>query len=304
MVKTFALILLLQFWPDAALLPAAGAAIEQDAPAGRVILSDAGRHLILRLNYDGRCVLDQVSVGGRQVVSNDTGVCSAIKTGGQWFTTRAGIPTPKVTATADTLTVTGVRFGGGGMEVSEDWRFTVQPDRILWRIDRTYHAAGTVEDTCFPGWDFRDMSTWTGALLGDGGVVWCKLFDKPIFVDSFIVRDCRPFAINVQGRTLEYFHGSNQNSALAITPSTGERLELALEAWPEEASAQRAWSESCRKGGATARQVVSGLTPNTSYRLSRNKNPAELLRADAAGRLKFSCKFSHTGTQNFTLKPD
>jgi hypothetical protein len=128
--------------------------------------------------------------------------------------------------------------------------------------------------------------------------------DYAIFVDSFIVRDRRPFAINVQGRTLEYFCGSNQNSALAVTPSTGDRLELALEAWPEEASAERAWSESCPKEGATARQVVSGLTPNASYRLSRNKNSGELLHADAAGRLKFSCKFSHTGTQNFTLKPD
>jgi len=177
--RVFTLILLLRFWPGAALLPAAGSAVEQDAQAKRVILSDAGHNLILRLNYDGRCVLDQVSVGGRQVVASDTGVCSAIKISGQWFTTRAGIPTPRVATTPDTLTVTGIRFGGGGMEVSEDWRFTVQPDRIIWRIDRTYHSAGTVEDTCFPGWDFRDMSTWTGALLGDGGVAWCKLFDKP-----------------------------------------------------------------------------------------------------------------------------
>jgi len=38
---------------------------------------------------------------------------------------------------------------------------------------------GIIEDTCFPGWDFQDMSTWTGALLGNGGVAWGKLFDKP-----------------------------------------------------------------------------------------------------------------------------
>ena len=86
----FNLILLLQFWPGTALLPAAGSAIEQDAQGKRVILSDAGHNLVLRLDYNGRCILDQVNVGGRQVVSSAIDVCSAIKIDGQWFTTRAG----------------------------------------------------------------------------------------------------------------------------------------------------------------------------------------------------------------------
>jgi hypothetical protein len=179
MVKAFALILLWQFWPGGSFVRAAGAAIEQDVQGKRVVLSDASRNLVLRLNYNGRCLLDQVSVGGREVIDGNTGVCSGIKIGGQWFTTRAGIPTPEVETTSNTLTVSGIRFGGGGMEVSEVWRFTVHPDGIDWRIDRTYHTAGTLEDTYFPGWDFRDISTWTGALLGDGGVAWCKLFDQP-----------------------------------------------------------------------------------------------------------------------------
>src|SRR5271166_3362652 len=105
MVKAFALILLWQFWLGAALVRAAGSAIEQDTQGQRVVLSDGSHNLVLRLAYDGRCLLDQVIVGGREVVSSNTGVCSAIKIGGQWFTTRAGIPTPKIETTADTLTV-------------------------------------------------------------------------------------------------------------------------------------------------------------------------------------------------------
>jgi hypothetical protein len=179
MIKVFTLILLWQFCAAVAFAGATGSAIEQDDQAKRVVLSDGGHNLVLRLDYNGKCLLDQVEVGGREVISSDRGVCSAIKVAGEWSTTRAGIPTPKVEATADTLTVSGIRFGGGGMEVSEVWRFTVQSDGILWRIDRTYHSAGTLEDTCFPGLDFRDMTTWTGALLGDGGVAWCKLFIHP-----------------------------------------------------------------------------------------------------------------------------
>jgi len=64
-------------------------------PAQKNHFLDAKHNLILRLNYDSKCVLDQVSALGRQVIREDTGVCSAIKVGDQWFTTRTGIPTPQ-----------------------------------------------------------------------------------------------------------------------------------------------------------------------------------------------------------------
>jgi hypothetical protein len=157
----------------------AAAAVEHDTQNKQVTLADREHNLVLRLNYGGRCVLDRVSVRGHEVISEDTGVCSALKLDGHWFTTRGGIPTPQVATTSDSVTVSGIRFGGGGMEATETWRFTVDADGIRWRIDRKYVTGGTLEDTYFPGWDFSDMSTWTGGLLGHGGVVWGKLFDAP-----------------------------------------------------------------------------------------------------------------------------
>jgi hypothetical protein len=153
--------------------------IEHDLQHKRVIISDAAHNLLLRLSYDGRCVLDQVSLCGRQVVSAEGGVSSAIKVDGTWYSTRTGIESPKVRTTANSVTVTGIRFGPPDMEVSEIWRFLVRADDIVWHIDRTYLKGATLEDSCFPAWDFQDMSTWTGALLGDGGVAWTRLFDAP-----------------------------------------------------------------------------------------------------------------------------
>ena len=57
-------------------------------------MADAEKNLVLRLNYDGRCMLDQVLVRGREVVPAATGVCSGIQVAGQWYTTRS-IPTPQ-----------------------------------------------------------------------------------------------------------------------------------------------------------------------------------------------------------------
>lgn len=142
-----------------------------------VTLSDPAHGLELRLNYDNRCVLDRVRVRGHEVSSPTSGVFSGIQVGGVWFTTRPGIATPKVAVTKDRVYVTGILFGGGGVEVEESWTLLAKGDHVEWRIDRRYLAPGSVDDTACPQWDFKDMTTWTGAILGTGGVAWCRLFD-------------------------------------------------------------------------------------------------------------------------------
>lgn len=165
------------------LLPMLGqvthARVEHDAAIQQAVLSDGTGNLVLRLRYDDRCVLDSVQAGGRETIDGDAGVCSGIKVGGQWFTTRAGISAPHVAVDSNGLTVTGIRFAGAGLDVTETWRFTTLADSIVWRVERQYHGSASLEDCAFPVWTFADMQTWTGALLGHGGVAWGKLFDAP-----------------------------------------------------------------------------------------------------------------------------
>jgi hypothetical protein len=153
-------------------------AIHEDAERKMVTVIDGQGQLALRLNYDGRCVLDQVLVRGREVAA-ESGVVSGVCMDGHWFTTRTGIATPSVVAGKDTLTVTGIVFGKPGSEDHETWQFTVQADRVVWRITRKYSRSATLEDAAFPEWDFSSMSTWTGGLLDDGGVVWNKYLETP-----------------------------------------------------------------------------------------------------------------------------
>lgn len=147
--------------------------IHQDPERKQITLSDGQGRLVLQLNYDGRCTLDQVTVRGREVASGDSGICQD----GRWFTTK-NIATPEVSAGKDTLTVTGIKFGPPGGEVHETWRFSVKPDRIVWRIIRKYPAAATLQDVAFPEWDFNSLSAWTGGMLDNGGVIWNKYLDK------------------------------------------------------------------------------------------------------------------------------
>ena len=152
--------------------------IQQDFTRKLVTMMDGKGRLSLRLNYDGRCVLDQVMVRGREV-SATAGVASGICVDGQWYTTRGGIPTPSVKIGKNAVTVSGISFGQRGNEVRETWQFTVLADRIEWRIARKYAAPATLDDAAFPQWDFRNLTTWTGGMLDDGGVVWNKYLETP-----------------------------------------------------------------------------------------------------------------------------
>jgi len=162
----------------ASALAAGNGTIRHDAGQNAVTLTDGQGQLTLRLNYAGRCVLDQVVVRGREVAA-PAGVVSGICLAGQWLTTRTGIPTPEVAIAGDNLSVKGIVFGPPGLEIHESWHFTVQANRILWRITRTYPVAATFADAAFPEWDFTGMSTWTGGMLDNGGVVWSKYLDTP-----------------------------------------------------------------------------------------------------------------------------
>ena len=153
--------------------------VAHDPAHQTVTIADSARTLALRLRYDERCVLDQVLVGGRNVVATNSGAWTGVKIGGQWYTTRQNLATPRVSTTKDTATISEIVCTGGGVQLRETWRFTARDDRILWRIDREYLTGGRVEDIGFASWDFATMSTWTGALLGHGGVAWCKLFGQP-----------------------------------------------------------------------------------------------------------------------------
>ena len=153
--------------------------IVQDAAHRFVTMADAGSNLVVRLNCDGRCLLDEVIVRGRQVVAPETGVCTAVLTSNHWFTTRSGIGSPTVAISRNTVTVRDIVYGGDGVRVKETWKFTVQPEEIVWQIDRDYLSGGRLDDTYFPGWDFKDMSTWIGGMLDDGGVAWNKYLETP-----------------------------------------------------------------------------------------------------------------------------
>jgi hypothetical protein len=196
------------------LLGPAAAAIQQDKIQKTVTLSDEAGDLSLRLNYDNQCVLDQVTVRGRQVMGG-SGAASGIQMSGRWFTTRRGIASPRVSTRKNSVMVNGIVFGSTERPIRETWIFQVEAKRILWRIDRSYPASLTLEDSAFPQWGFGSMSTWTGGILGNGGVVWNKYLENPNATYG-----ARTDAVT--------FWNREKNDCLRITPTLSQGLQGAV----------------------------------------------------------------------------
>jgi hypothetical protein len=149
-------------------------------PAGKfVTISDGRSNLVLRLNVERGCRLDQVFVRGRQVLSTNSGVYSGIKVSNHWFTTTTLPSSPKVKVTPEAVTVTGIHIGGEGIEADETWHFSVEDDQIEWQIKRRYLDGGRLDDSALPAWEFANLSTWTGGMLDNGGVAWNRYLDTP-----------------------------------------------------------------------------------------------------------------------------
>ena len=140
-----------------------------------VLLSTRDGNFQLKLDYGAKCVINEMKIEQNNILA-PTGIFSGVKAGKVWYTTSSGIPSPVVNISGDTVAIKGIQFGGTGTIVQEDWRFIVENNTIKWKIDRAYLSGNYFEDISFPCWQFN-IKTWDGALLNNGGVAWCKLFD-------------------------------------------------------------------------------------------------------------------------------
>ena len=142
-------------------------------------IADSRGDLLLRLNVESGCVLDQVRVRGRDVLNSADGVYTGIQVSNRLATTKSLLRAPSVKVSRGQLTVSGIRYATGGIEVEEAWRFLSGPNGIEWQIKRKYLTGGTLQETLLPCWNFQSMSTWTGAMLDNGGVAWNRYLETP-----------------------------------------------------------------------------------------------------------------------------
>lgn len=156
----------------------AQSSIENNPGNKSVKVQDESGNLVLNIDYDRKCIISQVKIFHETPVSNDKGIFSAVKVMGKWFTTESVMKIPKAIVRKNQVTIDDIYYGAENKQFKEKWIFNTYSDYIDWTIEREYPERLTLEDMGFPQWSFNNMETWTGALLGTGGVAWSMLFNK------------------------------------------------------------------------------------------------------------------------------
>ncbi|HXS58001.1 MAG TPA: hypothetical protein VN726_17830 [Hanamia sp.] len=137
-------------------------------------------HLKLVLNYDHQCHLAYFGVNGQNVVDENAGMYSEIKTGGQTFSTIQLNKSPRVKVTESGVDVSGIIYGDHNIVVNERWQFTLADTGITFSITRICPKSFEAESVSFPSIRFNDINTWEGAFQSFGGIAWFYLFNEKL----------------------------------------------------------------------------------------------------------------------------
>ncbi len=132
------------------------------------------------LDYHNKAAISSLSVNGRQVIQNDAGIYSMIRTNTATYSTLHLSSDPQVHVSHNTIRVTGIHYGDKGLAIEETWKFTVSNTRILFDMDRTLSKTIIAEDIALPVITFNNMATWEGAYQDYGGLAWFYLFTKKL----------------------------------------------------------------------------------------------------------------------------
>jgi len=170
-------------------LNAGSAAIEtvhaQNSRGARSIRVDAARKVIrvangdlrFRVTYDQCCLIDSLWIGKTLLSGANAGGLTGCRIDSTWYTTRRLMDQPLVSAFADSVTIRNIRYAVGRHTVSEVWSFALHQNEILWTMDRTLPKPLVLEDNAFPVLQIDSIDMFDGALLGNGGGAWFRLFN-------------------------------------------------------------------------------------------------------------------------------
>lgn len=154
-----------------------GKSRKEGASKGVIIATD---HLKLELsNGDQKAArIISMEVNGQPVVTNATGVYTAVKVDGQWYNSLHLKTLPVIESNKNITRLKNIAYGNQDFTIKEDWIFTKADGAIKWDIVRDVSHTVVVEQEGLPVFNFDHLDTWEGAYQGYGGLAWFRLFDE------------------------------------------------------------------------------------------------------------------------------
>ena len=170
------------------------------------VITFGNNKIMITLDYNGKCNISVLEVNGQSVISEPSGIFSAIKTSTGTYSTLKISSVPAIKIGKNSVTVSNIKYGNNVESVIENWKFLITDNDIRFDIERIFPKPLSIEEEAFPSFNFYSIKTWDGAFLGYGGLAWFYLFNQKLCTYG-VHTDC------------SVFWNSNTGNALKVTVS-------------------------------------------------------------------------------------
>jgi len=231
--------------------------------------------LTLILSYERGCAITHLLMNNYSLLAAD-GITTRLQQDGKRWDSGSLDASPAVRVQNQQAQIGPFRLG----PAMETWRVRRESGRLILEISRTLADRAQFREASMPLFHFNRMSDWDGALLGNGGVAWFKLFDTPqatygVHVDKMTLwNQSRNIGLRVQA-------DSDHSTALRLSRQTDGSLVCAFTVSEQEVRCrydadshrrrfltdrQDVWSDiPAGPGTVTARFTLSALDYQATY---------------------------------------
>lgn len=144
-------------------------------PANQTV-TISSRNMKLVVEYGRGCFIDSLLIGNKEIFKTSDAAYTGMRTNSGLISSRHLDGSPSVEVTGSSARISGIRYGKRGQSVRESWMFALDGNGVVWKIKRELPDTITVAEDAFPGFNLRSIGEFEGALLGNGGVAWFRLF--------------------------------------------------------------------------------------------------------------------------------
>ncbi len=148
-------------------------------PADKTVTFGNGK-LKMMLDYDLKCVVKNLEVNGKSVVTDKPGIFSGISTANATFSTLRLTSSPTIETGKNSVTIRNISYGDAQAKISETWKFLLTETDVKFEIERKISNPFIAEEAYFPAISFDNIDTWDGAFLDYGGLAWFYLFNEKL----------------------------------------------------------------------------------------------------------------------------
>jgi hypothetical protein len=168
----------------------------------------------MTLDYNQKANVSSLIINRQQVIEDEAGIYSLIKTQDSTYSTLQLLTQPEVKISANTIILSAITYGDKANPINETWTFNIIADSIEFNISRTISKSVTAEKVSLPVFTFKSMDTWEGAYTDYGGLAWFYLFNKRL--DTY----------GVHSSTTQFWNSKTGNGLTVAVDVPGKQVAM------------------------------------------------------------------------------